>query len=210
MIGNLLRAGVVLALMTSFNLAHAGDPVAGEAIYAKCSGCHGNEGLGNPQMNSPNIAGQKAWYIERQLENFSKAWRGTADGDSWGYMMIGISTLIPSAEERADVAAYIASMPVVDARETIEGDVKAGEAAYQVCVACHGVDGAGNEQLGSPRIAGQNDYYLLRQLHNYRNGRRAYASEDAYGATMRGIAMALPDDETLVNLVAYINTLPTP
>jgi cytochrome c553 len=40
------------------------------------------------------------------------------------------------------------------------------------CAACHGASGEGNAQLGAPRIAGQPQPYLERQLESYADGRR--------------------------------------
>jgi cytochrome c553 len=40
------------------------------------------------------------------------------------------------------------------------------------CVTCHGAQGEGNASSGFPRIAGQSDYYLRKQLAAYANGAR--------------------------------------
>ena len=56
------------------------DLAAGQAAYAICATCHGAQGEGNPQLNSPKIAGQQAWYLERQLKHFKEGARG-GDGD---------------------------------------------------------------------------------------------------------------------------------
>lgn len=41
------------------------------------------------------------------------------------------------------------------------------------CLACHGLDGAGNAAGGFPRLAGLDVGYLRKQLLDYREGRRA-------------------------------------
>ena len=48
------------------------------------------------------------------------------------------------------------------------GDATKGKAAYAVCAACHGANGMGNKALNAPRIAGQEPWYLERQLNNYK------------------------------------------
>ena len=45
-----------------------GDPAKGKALYAVCQACHGADGMGNKELNSPKIAGQEPWYLERQLK----------------------------------------------------------------------------------------------------------------------------------------------
>jgi cytochrome c553 len=56
--------------------------------------------------------------------------------------------------------------------------------AVQQCVACHGARGEGNAAAGFPRIAGQSQRYLVRQLESYSNGTRR-------NAIMEPIAKAL-------------------
>ena len=43
-------------------------------------------------------------------------------------------------------------------------DAAAGQNAYAVCMACHQPDGSGNQPLNTPAIAGQEDWYLERQV----------------------------------------------
>lgn len=46
-----------------------GDAVAGKAKAAMCAGCHGANGI-SPSDIWPNLAGQKAGYLARQLQAF--------------------------------------------------------------------------------------------------------------------------------------------
>lgn len=51
------------------------------------------------------------------------------------------------------------------------GDAAAGEQKVAICAACHGADG--NSQLGSnPKLAGQAEKYLLKQLLDVQSGKR--------------------------------------
>jgi len=47
-----------------------------------------------------------------------------------------------------------------------------GMPLYEQCAACHGADGAGDDDGSTPRIAGQHYSVLLEQLHDFRGGRR--------------------------------------
>jgi cytochrome c553 len=49
------------------------------------------------------------------------------------------------------------------------------DANVQMCAGCHGANGAGNPQMGAPRITGQPEAYLARQLDAYANGQRQHA-----------------------------------
>ena len=61
------------------------------------------------------------------------------------------------------------------------GDAAKGKARYAVCQACHGVDGMGNKALNSLKIAGQEPWYLERQLKNFKAGIRGADPKDKYG-----------------------------
>lgn len=59
----------IAVLMTLTVAAHAGDIVAGKARSASCAGCHGAQGISsNPLW--PNLAGQQAGYLVKQLTAF--------------------------------------------------------------------------------------------------------------------------------------------
>jgi cytochrome c553 len=106
------------------------------------------------------------------------------------------------------VAEYVASMPAVKPAKSLEGgDATAGAAAYATCIACHGPNGAGNEALKAPPIAGQADWYLLAQLKKFKAGIRGANPKDVTGAQMRPMAMTLADEQAMKNVVAHVSTL---
>jgi cytochrome c553 len=107
----------------------------------------------------------------------------------------------------ADVSAYVSTLKSLASPPTIKGDATAGKAAYAICASCHGANGEGNKALNAPAIAGQNDWYIVRQLYNFKNGIRGVDPKDSYGQQMRPMAMTLPDDKSINNIAAYISTL---
>jgi cytochrome c oxidase subunit 2 len=198
--------GVVVAVFLG-SPAHAADAAAGKQAFAICAACHGQQAEGIQAMNAPRLAGLQGWYIKRQMDAFRTGLRGTAPGDTHGMQMrpMAISVAAPAAVD--NIVAYIESLPVSTPAVSVQGDVAAGKTAYGVCAACHGADGKGNEQLGGPRLAGQDDWYLVRQIQNYQKGLRGYDPKDTYGAQMKPMAATLANPETLNNVVAYINSL---
>ncbi len=88
-----------------------------------------------------------------------------------------------------------------------DGDKTKGASYYAVCAGCHGADGMGMEATNAPRLQGQFDWYLIRQLKNYQSGARGVHKEDIYGATMRGMAGTLPNEQAILDVVAYIDSL---
>jgi cytochrome c553 len=53
----------------------------------------------------------------------------------------------------------------------LPGNATAGKAKAAVCGACHGMDGNSSNAL-YPKLAGQNEEYIVRQLHNFKSGKR--------------------------------------
>ncbi len=90
----------------------------------------------------------------------------------------------------------------------VAGDAAAGRPLYAVCSACHGMEGEGNPALHAPKLSGQDDWYLKRQLKHYKQGIRGTHDDDVFGKMMAPMAATLVDDAAIGNVVAYIKTLP--
>jgi cytochrome c oxidase subunit 2 len=199
---------IVLGLGLAASVQAAGNPVKGKALYATCAACHGANGGGNPALNAPAIAGQQDWYLTRQLKNYQDGIRGTHGKDIYGMQMRPMSMVVMGEKKTADIVAYITSLPDPgNAEITIGGDPTVGQANYMVCASCHGIKGEGNQALNAPRIAGQFDWYVHRQLMNWKSGVRGTHPKDMYGAQMVGMAMILPDEDAVKNVAAYIANL---
>ncbi len=205
----LFVVGITLALgiMTAENASAAGDPAKGKAAYAVCAACHGANGMGNKALNAPQIAGQEPWYLERQLNNFKGGIRGADPKDTYGMQMRPMALTLANDQAVSDMAAFLSSMPVSKSSEsTVKGDVTAGKASYMICQTCHGPKGGGNKALNSPKLTGLQDWYIVRQLKNFKAGIRGTKSGDLFGMQMRPMAMTLANDEAINNVAAYIAT----
>ena len=205
----LFVVGITLALgiMTAENASAAGDPAKGRAAYAVCAACHGANGMGNKALNAPRIAGQEPWYLERQLKNFKGGIRGADPKDTYGMQMRPMALTLANDQAVSDMAAFLSSMPVSKSSEsTVKGDATAGKASYMICQTCHGPKGGGNKALNSPKLTGLQDWYIVRQLKNFKAGIRGTKSGDLFGMQMRPMAMTLANDEAINNVAAYIAT----
>ncbi len=189
------------------NTAPAGNPVVGAAQYAVCAACHGQQGEGIAAMNAPKIAGQSAWYLKRQLMNYKKGFRGTHEGDVYGAQMIGMVATLVDQQAVDNVVAHILTFPDSAVSSTIEGDVASGQKYYNVCAYCHGGDGMGIQAMNAPRAAGMSDWYMERQLHNFKDEVRGGHPQDYNGKQMGFMADNLHDDQAVKDVIAYINTL---
>ncbi|MEM7280414.1 MAG: c-type cytochrome [Pseudomonadota bacterium] len=97
------------------------------------------------------------------------------------------------------------------AMESQAGDAAAGKKTWDsVCVACHGAQGEGNVALNAPANGGQDEWYVIRQLKNFKAGIRGSHEKDTYGAQMRPMAMTLADDKAIEDVSAYVSSLPAP
>lgn len=180
---------------------------AGRAQYAVCAACHGQQGEGVKPLNGPKLAGQSAWYLKQQIERFQEGHRGVHEDDAYGRQMVPMANTLATEAALDNVVAYIRTLPDEPAPETISGDPRVGKKYYAVCSYCHGDRGQGIFAMKAPRLAGMTDWYLARQLENFRDGVRGGHPQDYYGTQMGFMSRVLQTDEAINDVVAYINTL---
>ena len=82
-----------------------------------------------------------------------------------------------------------------------EGDKAAGRKLVYTCVGCHGVPGYTNAypQYPVPKIAGQNEQYIVNALHGYKSGDRVHPTMDAQAESL--------SDTDIQNIAAYLSSL---
>ena len=83
------------------------------------------------------------------------------------------------------------------ASTAVVGDAAAGQAKTAVCGACHGPDG-NSMAPNFPKLAGQGDRYLLKQLHEIKDGKRQVLE-------MTGLLANL-NDQDLADIAAYYSS----
>ncbi len=118
-----------------------------------------------------------------------------------------MSLTLTNEQAIADVSAYVNTLQGSVSEKTVQGDASAGKAAYALCISCHGANGEGNSNLNAPRLAGQYDWYIVRQLQNFKKRIRGADPKDTFGQQMSPMAMTLADDKAIDNVAAYISTL---
>ncbi|KAF1687128.1 cytochrome-c oxidase, cbb3-type subunit III [Pseudoxanthomonas broegbernensis] len=135
----------------------AGDPRAralGRSIFANtCATCHGSSGQG--AIGYPDLT-DAIWHWggapERILETVLDGREGVMP--EWGTVLAGMG-----GPEAVDYT--IAYVRTLSAPETLQNNYMAaqGRKLYEgVCVACHGVDGTGNPDIGAPDLT--DDYWM--------------------------------------------------
>jgi len=106
--------------------------------------------------------------------------------------------------------ALVVSGIVMLAAPVLAQNVNRGAQAYKLCASCHGFDGEGNQLIKAPALAGREDWYLTRQIRNFRRGMRGNEQDDHASRSMATMTRALEDEQEVLDVVAYIRTLPAP
>jgi cytochrome c553 len=145
---------------------------AGRDKSIPCLACHGAEGISDYDV-WPNLAGQNTEYLAKQMRDFRAGHRH----DPWMSPMAGPL----SDQDIDDMAAYFSSVTGVT------GGPNSAPPPAMICVACHSAD-AGETNPLWPSLAGQNQRYLVKQLRDFRDGRRT-------DPVMAPLAVALSDQD---------------
>lgn len=202
---------VLIALFAGLSQpALAQDPERGRELFQLCATCHGEQGEGNALFLAPAIGGMPLWYLEGQLAKFRAGGRGTHFDDLQGMRMrpMALSLRTEHGDDLKDVAAYVATLPVVKPAATLAGgDAARGAAHYVVCQACHGAAGEGVQATNGPPVANQSDWYLLSSIQRFKSGVRGSSPNDPNGAVMRGMANILVDEQAMKDVIAHMTSL---
>ena len=96
----------------------------------------------------------------------------------------------------ATLAVPAFSFAAQETKAPAKPDLAKGEAKYTaVCAACHGADGNSGTPA-NPKLAGQHPQYLVKQLQEFKSGKRN-------NAVMKGFASDL-SDEDIKNVAAWL------
>lgn len=171
-----------------------------------CASCHAFNGVADPSGAFPRLAGQSQAYILQSLNGF-------ANGSRKNALMTGIATVM-SDQERADVAAYYASVtaPVPPSPQADEKIIEAGRVIATIgvndqqipaCAACHGPFGRSATPT-IPSLAGQYGRYIAFELQMFRGGERTSGAD-----SMTPLAHSLSDAQ-IAAVGAYFQRVGSP
>ncbi|WP_144393652.1 cytochrome-c oxidase, cbb3-type subunit III [Pleionea sediminis] len=138
----------------------------GKRIFLNyCAACHGSFATGTPGY--PNLMDDD-WLYGGSPETIKTTLINGRQG-----MMPGFGEQL-NEEQITFVTSYVTSL---SGRDAPEKEVAEGKELYQMnCVACHGADGKGNQQLGAPNLTDSTWLYggsrkvIARTIRNGRQG----------------------------------------
>jgi len=184
-----------------------GDAKAGKTKSELCQGCHGADGISIDPATYPNLAGQFAGYIFKQVQDFQS---GNRQDDT----MSAMASMVTSRQDLKDIAAYFASRKPMKGKSSSSKSAKSGARLYKsgnkklgdygACVRCHGKNGKGKGKSNSlfPVIGGQQKAYIIKQLKDFKSGKR---TNDPAGM-MAMVAKGLSDKE-IAAVADYVSSL---
>jgi cytochrome c553 len=150
-----------------------GDAARGKEAYKVCAACHLDTGAGRADGTFPQLAGQHASVVIKQVADIRAGVRANP-------VMHPFSTTLTSAQELADVAAYLQTLPApTDTQKGSGTELAQGQKLYEAsCAGCHGKQGEGDAAKFVPRLSGQHYAYVLRQAQEIRDGKRTNGHQD--------------------------------
>lgn len=144
-----------------------GADIAAKLDQQLCSVCHGRVGTTSSDL-FPQMAGEPAQYLINQMKGFRD--KSRADENAKRFMW-GISSRLSDDDIQQLATFYEAQSPVHQGKISDQVKYDAGknifmngraEKGVPPCMACHGAKGEGKE--ATPRLGGQHEAYLKRQL----------------------------------------------
>lgn len=97
---------------------------------------------------------------------------------------IAQTTVTPVPEAAPVQSAPLDAAAAADLATAKGGDPQAGATKAGACAACHGLDGNATDPTLYPRLAGQSERYIARQLALFKSGERVNAIMQPFAATL--------------------------
>ena len=194
----------LLLTLAALTLTLPGPAIAAQSdivalVQAQCAVCHGERGQSaHPEF--PQLAGQHAVYLRKQLQDFQSGARRHEAMNSIARAL--------SADQVQQLADHFARQPAQPQAADDELLVQLGHYIYErgnlynqvpACKSCHSSTGMGNERM--PRLAGQHPRYIETQLRRFQSRQRHNDS-----GAMAFVTQGLSELE-LRGVSAYVATL---
>jgi cytochrome c553 len=172
-----MKKTMFLILLAIFGCvqAYADDFSASKTDRKLCSVCHGYNGTTSSEL-FPQLAGQPKEYLATELKEFKDHTRFDVNAKRF---MWGIASRLTDDQIEALAEFYSSQQTNHHGKITNQALYSQGENIFlngnpdkgvPACFACHGQKAEGHDNIA--RLGGQNENYLLRQLHEFQHNNR--------------------------------------
>ena len=171
-----------------------------------CASCHGKKGEGNATLQAPSIASLPTWYTRPQIKNIKSQLRPAQTND---VQMLAMKKIITSMSDDtiSSITDEIAALARIPTTNTLKGNAERGAKLYEWhCIQCHRYNASGEKVFGSPPLTGLQDWYMLEQLKRFKDQRRGVDADDS-GYKMHQVVQRIEDEQSLIDILAYVATL---
>jgi len=189
------------AVMTS-DMLHGVDAESigrGATLAHQCAICHGPTGVS--RADSPNLAGQYASAIYKELKDFKTGARVNA--------IMSPFALGLSEQDMVDLASYYAYLPRLPAYHPVAAiplpRIVINGAPLRNIAPCGSCHGALDNKVGSPWLEGQSAVYIKSQLEALASGER----RNDISEQMRNVARRMTPEE-IAEAAQYYASQPSP
>lgn len=170
--------GFIVAVAVLANSAVA-DTSQGRTLAKQCSTCHGTDGIARIPI-APNIGGEPADYLSRQLYAFRNGQRQ--------HEMMSVVAAGLDDDSISEISRWYASQALLVKLKSGEDE----NSAPVLCSGCHGFNGIATTPE-TPNLAGESSIYIETQLKAFRTGKRAHQAmseiaSDLSNEEMRSVA----------------------
>ena len=155
-----------------------GDAAAGQALFAACSSLSRRAGRGQRSSNAPKLAGQGEWYLARQLQTSSRA---CAAAHEQGYVRQADGAVRRDARRRSGGAQRrrlhrIAAGSAPGSRRVRRRSRSEARSSMRPALRATAPTARASGRRNAPRLSNMSDWYMARQLQNFRSGIRGTSS----------------------------------
>ena len=189
------------AVMTS-DMLHGVDAESigrGATLAHQCAICHGPTGVS--RADSPNLAGQYASAIYKELKDFKTGARVNA--------IMSPFALGLSEQDMVDLASYYAYLPRLPAYHPVAAiplpRIVINGAPLRNIAPCGSCHGALDNKAGSPWLEGQSAVYIKTQLEAFASDER----RNDISEQMRNVARRMTPEE-IAEAAEYYASQPSP
>jgi len=153
-------------------LRRKGNAERGRETYQVCQGCHKPDGSGRPDGTYPQLAGQHATVLIKQMEDIREGQRDNPK------MFPFAGKHVVDVQGVADIAVHLQRLPIPPNNGRGPGkELERGKVLYEKnCEICHAKTGEGDAKKFYPVLAGQHYAFLLRQVREIKEKKRRNAN----------------------------------